>query len=172
VNRVRQTPAPQPGLQPSAAGQPDDGQLMRQRLREGLVELPEAIREFRTVLQSADRNFRNLEGFTKPLGERGPEIANAMVAAVDGLDMLVEEFTVLTRALNSREGTLGQLIHNPELYRNLNNLTSNANIVLAYFYDLLKGLRPTLDNVRIFTDKIATEPGRFIRGAINPSQTK
>jgi phospholipid/cholesterol/gamma-HCH transport system substrate-binding protein len=95
-----------------------------------------------------------------------------MVSAVDGLEKLVEEFTVLTSALNSREGTIGQLIHNPELYQNLNRLTGNANVVLEYFYDLLKGLRPTIDNVRIFTHKIAIEPGRLIGGAVNPSQIK
>ena len=164
---------PQPGLPPI------DGRELRYRLRQGLNELPSVItnaqttlNETRNMVQSADRNFRNLEGFTKPLGERGQEIATSMVEAVEGIDRLVEEFTVLSQALNSREGTLGQLIHNPQLYQNLNNLTGNANIVLKYFYDLLKGLRPVVDNVRIFTDKIATEPGRLIRGAVDPSMVK
>jgi phospholipid/cholesterol/gamma-HCH transport system substrate-binding protein len=168
-----------PAGQPPVGPQPIDGRQMRQRLRQGLYELPEVITDARTtlsetrsVLQSADRNFRNLEGFTQPLGERGPQIAQSIIDAVDGIDRLVEEFTVLVQALNSREGTLGQLIHNRELYQNLNTLTGNANTVLKYFYDLLKGLRPIVDNVRIFTDKIAQEPGRIVSGAVNPSVVK
>jgi phospholipid/cholesterol/gamma-HCH transport system substrate-binding protein len=166
-------PAPlQPRQQPPGGAQPIDGQQMRQRLRQGIAELPDAIQDFRTMVRSADRNLKNLEGFTQPLGERGPQIAQSIIDAVDGIDRLVEEFTVLVQALNSREGTLGQLIHNPQLYKNLNNLTGNADTVLRYFYDLLKGLRPIVDNVRIFTDKIAQEPGRIVSGAVNPSVVK
>jgi phospholipid/cholesterol/gamma-HCH transport system substrate-binding protein len=152
---------------------------MRSRLRDGLSQLPEVIGdarttlgETRTMVQSAQRNFQNLESFTKTLGERGPQVADSIVAAVQGLHTLVEEFTVLAQALNSRDGTVGQLIHNPELYQNLKTLTGNANIVLKYVYDLLQGVRPTIDNVRVFTDKIAREPGRLIGGAVNPSVVK
>jgi phospholipid/cholesterol/gamma-HCH transport system substrate-binding protein len=152
---------------------------MRRQLRQGLSELPQVISdarttlgETRTMVQSAQRNFQNLEGFTKPLGERGSQVADSIVAAVQGLDKLVEEFTILASALNSREGTVGQLIHNPELYQNLKTLSGNANVVLKYAYDLMQGLRPTIDNIRVFTDKIAREPGRLIGGAVNPSVVK
>jgi phospholipid/cholesterol/gamma-HCH transport system substrate-binding protein len=164
------------GRQPLPGQQPINGPEMRQRLRQGLYDLPSVIssaqttlNETRTMVESADRNFRNLEGFTKPLGERGPAIAESLVKAVDGLDTLVEDFTVLTQALNSRDGTLGQLIHNPQLYQNLNNLTGNANVVLQYVYELLHKMPQILDNVKVFTDKIAREPGRLIGGALNPN---
>jgi phospholipid/cholesterol/gamma-HCH transport system substrate-binding protein len=167
-----------PGQTPPAQ-QPTEGQQLRSRLRQGLVQLPEVIvdarttlGETRTMVQSAERNFRNLENFTKPLGERGPQVADSIVAAVQGLDTLVEEFTVLAQALNSRDGTIGQLIHSPELYRNLSILTKNADTVLRTLYTLLQRLEPTLENVRIFTDKIAREPGRLIGGAVNPSVIK
>jgi phospholipid/cholesterol/gamma-HCH transport system substrate-binding protein len=167
-----------PGQAPPA--QPaTEGQQLRSRLREGLAQLPEVIGDARTTLdetktmvQSAQRNFQNLENFTKPLGERGPQVADSIVAAVQGLDTLVEEFTVLAQALNSRDGTVGQLIHNPELYRNLSILTKNADTVLRTLYTLLQRLEPTVENIRVFTDKIATEPGRLIRGAVNPSVIK
>jgi phospholipid/cholesterol/gamma-HCH transport system substrate-binding protein len=172
AGQVPPAPGQLPGQQP-AAGQPINGDQMRRRLREGLLELPDAVREFRIVLRSADQNLQNLKGFTEPLGRNGEQIARSIVEAVDGLDRLVEEFSVLGAALNSREGTIGQLIHSPELHKNLNNLTHNAHIVLAYLYDLLKGLRPTIDNLRFFTDKIAREPGRLIGGAFSePSLIK
>ena len=38
--------------------------------------------------------------------------------------------------------------------------------------DLALRLRPILDDARIFTDKIAREPGRIVSGAVNPSIIK
>jgi phospholipid/cholesterol/gamma-HCH transport system substrate-binding protein len=152
---------------------PEDRQ-MRQRLKQGLSEVPDTIhdarvtmRNFNVVLESADKNLHNLEGFTEPLGRNGENIANALIESIAGLDKLVEEFTVLTQALNNREGTLGQLIHNPELYNNLNQLTCNANYVLARINDLTARLRPVVEDARVFMDKIAREPGRLVGGALN-----
>jgi phospholipid/cholesterol/gamma-HCH transport system substrate-binding protein len=164
---------------PVNAEPPVDGQEMRQRIRQGLNEFPDAIRDlrvtmdqFRVVLESANRNFRNLEGFTEPLGRRGEEIATSVVDAVDGLDRLVEEFTVLSQALNSREGTLGQLIHNPQLYENLNRLVHNANQVIVQINDLTLRLRPIANDARVFMDKVAREPGRVVTGGLSPSLVK
>jgi phospholipid/cholesterol/gamma-HCH transport system substrate-binding protein len=158
---------------------PADGQEMRQRIRQGLNDLPEAIREmritmqqFRVVLESANKNFQNLEGFTEPLGRRGEEIATSVVDAVEGLDRLVEEFTVLSQALNSREGTLGQFVHNPQLYENMNRLIHNANQVVVQINDLTLKLRPIVNDTRVFMDKVAREPGRVVTGGINPSVVK
>jgi phospholipid/cholesterol/gamma-HCH transport system substrate-binding protein len=151
----------------------------RDRLKQALNELPDAVRdvrvtmqEFRVVLESANKNFRNLEGFTEPLGQRGEEIANSIVDAVEGLDKLVEEFSVLSQALNSREGTLGQLIHNEQLYENLNRLVHNANQVVLQVNDITLRLRPVVNDARIFMDKVAREPGRVVTGGLNPSPIK
>jgi phospholipid/cholesterol/gamma-HCH transport system substrate-binding protein len=161
-------PGQQPLPQTAGQGQPVDGQQLRRRLRDGLNELPDAIHRFNVVLESADKNLKNLEGFTAPLGRNGPQIANSIVEAVDGLDTLVEEFTVLANALNRRDGTIGQLIHNPELYNRLNNLTLNADQVIRYIYEIAQRLRPVVEDARVFMDKIAREPGRVIGGAVGP----
>lgn len=164
---------------------PDD-RNMRNRLRQGLNELPDAVREgritlqdFRGVLQSAEKNFRNLEGFTEPLGQKGARIADSIVAAGDGLEKIVQEFAILGEALNNREGTVGQLIHNPDLYQNANILMKNANTVLGNFNDFVcratdmsKRLQVVIEDARVLMDKVAREPGRFIGGAINPSMIK
>ena len=169
-----------PGSQQPPAGQPPiDGRELRLRLRQGLNELPDAVREartamqeFRVVLESANKNFQNLEGFTEPLGRRGEDIANSIVEAVDGLDRLVEEFTVLSQALNNREGTLGQLIYNGQLYENLNRLIHNANQVVLQVNDLTLRLKPVVNDARVFMDKAAREPGRLVTGGLNPSPIK
>jgi phospholipid/cholesterol/gamma-HCH transport system substrate-binding protein len=188
VPAAQQLPAGQPfqNERPSSNGQqqpteqpPIDGRQLRQLIRQGLNELPEAVREaritmqeFRVVLESANKNFKNLEGFTEPLGRNGEQIANSIVDAVDGLDRLVEEFAVLSQALNSREGTLGQLIHNPQAYENLNRLMYNANQVVIRVECLTKRLQVVTEDARIFMDKIAKEPGRLATGGLNPSVIK
>jgi hypothetical protein len=66
-----------------------------------------------------------------------------------------------TRTLNSREGTLGQLMNNPEVYNNLSQAIVNVN-------HLTRQLEPILCDVRVITDKEARHTGDFIRDAISP----
>jgi phospholipid/cholesterol/gamma-HCH transport system substrate-binding protein len=160
------------GVQPPGIEPPVEGPEMRRRLRQGLNELPDAIREFRQTLELADRNLRNLEGFTEPLGQKGEAIADALIRAVDGVDRLIEDFNLLVQALNSREGTIGRLIHEPQTYENLNRLMCNANTVLGQIHELAQRLRPVVEDARTFMDKLAREPGRVVTGGLNPSPIK
>jgi phospholipid/cholesterol/gamma-HCH transport system substrate-binding protein len=165
--------------------QPDQAEVViqvpttRDRLKLALNELPDAVRdfrvtmqEFRVVLDSANKNFRDLEGFTQPLGQNGPRIVNSILETTDGLDRMVEELNVFTQALSSREGTLGQLIHDRQVYENLNRLLHNANQVVLQVNDITLRLRPVVNDARIFMDKVAREPGRVITGGLNPSPIK
>lgn len=169
-----------PNVQPPGVGQPPtDGQQMRQRMRQGLNEMPDAIREaritmqeFRKSLDLANKNLRNLEGLTEPLGARGDEIAESLIHAVQGLDKMVEDFNTLTVALNNPNGTIGRLIHDGKVYENLNRLMCNANAVLIQVDGFVKSLEPIRNDVRVFTDKIAREPGRIVTGGLQPSLQK
>ena len=49
------------------------------------------MNQFRVVLQSAEKNFKNLEGFTEPLGQKGTDITTSLLKAVDGLDRMATE---------------------------------------------------------------------------------
>ena len=167
-------PNGQPGVQPNPSGP-----QIRQKIRQGLDELPDAIHEFRvtlrdsrTVLQSAEKNFKNLEAFTEPLGQKGPEVADAILKAVVGLDQLVHDLGAVARALNNRDGTIGRLLNDPQVYENLNRLMFNANKVLCDIDDLMFNLKPVVHDAQIFMDKVATEPGRVITGGLNPSTVK
>jgi hypothetical protein len=174
------TQPPQQPVQPQGPGQqPIDGREMRQRLRQGLYELPDAIHEtrltladFRAVLETAHTNFKNLEGFTEVLGQKGDVFAEAMLRLADGLDTLIRDFNVLVTALNNREGTIGRLIYDPQAYENLNILMCNANRVLGNINFLVERLRPVAEDARVFMDKVAREPGRIVTGGLNPSVTK
>ena len=142
----------------------------RQNLRKSIVEVPKVLDEMSKTLEGiqrtvrlADANLRNLEGFTKPLGERGEKIAKDLSRATDLLDDLLTNVVQFSGALNSRDGTLGQLVHNPELYNRLNGAAKTVD-------DLVKEMRPIIRDVRVFSDKLARNPELLgVRGALKPS---
>ncbi len=143
-------------------------------LRRGLADLPELIASaqatmveakqtmagFQQTIDRANTNLENLEGFTGPLGERGEELVAKVEASIENVSALLEQFTQFGQALNSDTGSLGRLMHSPELYENLNR--SVRNIERA-----ARQLQPILSDVRVFTDKIARDPGRIgVSGAL------
>jgi phospholipid/cholesterol/gamma-HCH transport system substrate-binding protein len=143
---------------------------LREMAREARITLQDvrhAADDVSTMAEAAGRNLTNLEGFTEPLGRQGEQIASAIIKSFDGLGRIVEELTVLVDALNNREGTIGQLIHNPQVYDNLNCLLTNFNHVVLRINELTKRLQVVAEDARVFMDKIAREPGRIVGGALN-----
>ena len=159
---------------------------LRNELADALREFPVLMNETRTTMQragqtldnfdqvvaSAERNLQNLEGLTAPLGERGEEIADLLISAIDNLDIVMRDLSRFAHDLNSGEGTIGKLVHDPELYNRASLLLANSNVVVTRIYEFTKDFRPIVDDIRTFTDKIAREPGRIIGGAVNPSIRK
>ncbi len=146
----------------------------RGRLKEGVAEAPEILRDARDTLAQIrealdgmdetvgllNRNLRNVEGFTGSLDEQGRVVLDRLSQGAEKLDLLLGEAHAFTQALNSQKGTLGQLVHNPELYDNLNQ-------AVATIEDLTRQLRPVVRDARVFSDKIARHPELLgVRGAI------
>ena len=154
---------------------------VRQSLRAAASDLPALLADTRSTVQTATEtldslssvveragtNLRNLEGLTEPLGERGPQIARSLLAAVDNLNVALLDVQEFASALNDSEGTVSRLVKDRTIADNLETTIANANTVIVRVNDLLKELRPILYDVRVFSDKIAREPGRLIGGAVN-----
>ncbi len=152
---------------------------MRQRLRQSLNDLPELIADARQTMQQArdtldnfervgqraETNLANLEGFTKPLGERGPQLVENIDQSMRNLDALLEQMVRFSEALNNREGTLGKLVYEPDVYNKLDRAASNVE-------DVSRRLRPIIDDLRVFSDKIATDPRQLgVKGALDRRPT-
>jgi len=146
------------------------------KLRQSLEELPEFISEtrqtmtvarttledFRRVSAKAENNLENLEKFTKPLGEKGEQLVANVDASTRNLNELLAQLVTFSEALNSGQGTLGKLVHDDDVYRKIDRLMTNAE-------DLSRRLRPIVDDVRTFTDKIARDPRQLgLKGAMDP----
>jgi phospholipid/cholesterol/gamma-HCH transport system substrate-binding protein len=152
-----------------------DDPLMREDLRQSLRVLPETIRNADQTLQKANaafesmqqasdqasQNLANLQNFTKPLGERGPQMVDNLDGSLANINELLEQLVTFTDNLNSREGSLGRLLNDPTLYMRLDHTLANAE-------EITSRIKPILDDIRVFSDKIARDPRQLgLKGALD-----
>jgi phospholipid/cholesterol/gamma-HCH transport system substrate-binding protein len=144
--------------------------VIRQDLAAALQEMPRLMAETRVVvgrinesMDSVDRSLGNVEEFTSILGKQGGDAIVRLNGSVDKLDRLMSEVLVFSESLNNSKGTIGQLVHNPELYHSVNRAVKNIE-------ELTQQLRPIVSDARVFSDKIARHPEVLgVRGAIKPN---
>ena len=79
------------------------------------------------LLTTADGVLTNTEGFTRQLNSI--DVANTM----NKVNQTLTNVQQMTDALNSKEGTLGLLMHDPQLYNNLNATMSDADKLMIDF---------------------------------------
>jgi len=140
----------------------------RANLKQTLDALPQVLGDLQstvqgmgTVLDSADQNLRNLDGLTRPLGERGPGMVAQIDATIGRLDEVLQQAVFFTKALNESDGTLGRLVRDPRVYEDLAAAAANVK-------GLSRELRPIVDDIRVFSDKIARHPESLgVRGALD-----
>ena len=140
----------------------------REKMKAAIEALPQVLADLRTTVQgigttvdTADRNLRNLEGLTKPLGDRGEQMVAQVDRTIGRLDETLKQAALFTKALNESQGTLGKLVRDPQVYNDLAQAAQNVS-------KLTKDLRPIVDDVRVFTDKIARHPEQLgVRGALD-----
>lgn len=143
--------------------------VVREELKATLQQMPELMQETRMAIgrmnQSmdlVDKNLTNVQEFTSILGKQGGETLIRLNESVDKLDRLMSEALVFSQSLNDSKGTIGQLVHNPELYHSVNRAVKNIE-------ELTQDLRPIVSDARIFSDRIARHPELLgVRGAIKP----
>lgn len=153
----------------------------RMQLRDSMKDLPELIKEARAavarsneafdnfgrVAKSAETTFLNLENFTRPLGQRGENIVTNLEGSLANANELLEQLVEFSDNLNNNEGSIGKLMNDPELYNRLNRVLANTE-------DATRRVRPILDDLRVFSDKLARDPRQLgVKGALDrrPSGT-
>jgi phospholipid/cholesterol/gamma-HCH transport system substrate-binding protein len=130
-------------------------------VRDTLHQTQDTLTKFDQVRLKAEKNLDNLAGLTEPLGERGDVLINNIDSTISNLDELVQQLVQFSRAINSGEGSLGKLVYDRELYDRLNRSADNIETAT-------RRIRPILEDVRTFTDKIATDPRQLgVKGALD-----
>jgi phospholipid/cholesterol/gamma-HCH transport system substrate-binding protein len=137
------------------------------RIKETVERMPVVLDEARTtiaglrgVMDSLDRNLRNLENFTEPFGENAQARIARVDHAIEKLDNLVTQLEFFGRHLNSDRSTLGRLAREPDVYERLRSAVENID-------EMTHQLEPILRDARVFTDKIARHPEQLgVRGVL------
>jgi len=112
------------------------------------------------AVENANVALRNIGRFTDPLGERADELIDGAVNSLGNLDVLLADMRVFANRLNSGNGTIARLVDDQQLYFEVIQTIQNVRL-------LSQRLQPIADDVRVFTDKIARDPGQLgVRGAL------
>lgn len=151
---------------------------MQENLRKSVNDLPRVLNDLSTTIsglkstmQLADQNLENLQGITKPLGERGPILVQNVDRALTQLDSLMAEVGQFTRNLTNSQGTVARLVNDPQLYEQISETVSTINRLSqdlsSDIRPILRDIRPIVNDVRVLTDKAARHPEQFgVRGLI------
>jgi phospholipid/cholesterol/gamma-HCH transport system substrate-binding protein len=132
-----------------------------QETRETLALARSTLESFQQVSEKAHVNLENLEQFTGPLGQRADELYEELQRSAIELRRTLTNVSQFTESLQDGQGTIGRLVHDDELYVSIRNVVANAE-------EVTKRLRPVIEDMRIFTDKIARDPSQLgVRGALD-----
>jgi phospholipid/cholesterol/gamma-HCH transport system substrate-binding protein len=123
----------------------------QQELRTAMRELPETLRQLRTTMEKAQTRLDDMEPFTKKLGSQ--ETVDRLDRATRRLDQVMGDLAAFSESLKKPQGSLGLMLHDRQLYDHLNRAAENVD-------NLTRQLQPILNDVRIFTDKVARHPER------------
>ncbi len=140
---------------------------LREQIKQTIAEMPAVLKETRATVErmsgtfaSLEQNMKNIEGLTRPLGERGTSLVGEFDSSMKKLNQLSDNMLRFSQELNDPQGSLGALLHDKELYQQIIHIAKNIN-------ELTRDLKPIVDNVWVFTDKIARHPESLgVRGAI------
>ncbi len=162
---------------------------LRESLEASVNELPELLRDARTTLDKAQETFQsferagdqfekvgaaaertisgfqntveNLEQFSEPLAENSDELVAQVMHTLASLDRALVQVEGFGSTLNNSDGSLKRFLEDDEIYYRIRRTIENIEQASAR-------VRPILDDVRIFTDKVARDPRQLgVRGAIS-----
>ena len=112
------------------------------------------------TFKAAERTVHNVERFSEPLARRSDEIVEQVVQSLKSVDRALAEVETLGATLNNDNGSIQRLIKDEEIYWQLRRTIANVEQASSR-------IKPILDDVRIFTDKVARDPRQLgVRGAI------
>jgi phospholipid/cholesterol/gamma-HCH transport system substrate-binding protein len=142
----------------------------QENLRTTLAALPKMVEDARQTIQAvrtavvkADAALGNLSEVTEPLAKRSHSIATRLDHSIASLETVMTEMAVFSRTINAENGSLSLFVKDPQLYRNSVQATSEMAL-------MMKNLGPLMEDLRIFSDKIARHPELLgVSGVIEPS---
>ena len=125
-----------------------------------LVEVRTAIEPFKGVGEKAELNLQQLETFTKTLGDEGPAVIQDVRNSVAKIETLIANVELFTEQLKQKDGTVGKLFTDPQVYERLNSSLANIERITVQ-------VQPLIADFRVFADSLARDPAQLgVKGAL------
>lgn len=129
---------------------------------EGLGKEFEGIGETtRNILDNANTAVENIAEITEPISQNSETIVANVVSALANLDTLSVDLKKFTARLNNSRG-VSELIENPMLGVRVDQTLRDIQIASRNVGILTQKLQPIVADVRVFSDKLARNPGALI----------
>ena len=137
---------------------------------EGLGKEFEGIGEtIRNAVENASVAIENIAAITDPVSKNSEVLVANAVTALANLDTLAMDLKRFTSRLNNSNGTVAQLIDNPQLYYKTTETLNKIQSASGNIQVISQKLIPIVNDFRIASDKIARDPGGQlgVRGALS-----
>ena len=123
----------------------------------------------RKAVENANVAIENIAEITEPVSKNSEALVANAVRAMADIDTLAVDLKKITSRLNTSNGTVAQLIDNPQLYYQATKSLNNIPMASANVQVLTQKLQPIVNDIRVFSDKIARSPGAVVdlKGAIS-----
>ncbi|MCY2985257.1 MAG: MlaD family protein [Planctomycetota bacterium] len=130
---------------------------------EGLGKEFEGIGEtIRKAVDNANTAIENIAEITEPVSQNSEVLVANAVNALENLNALSVDLKRFTTRLNNSRGTVAELVDNPQIAYKVNQTLQNIQTASANVEILTQRLQPIIGDVRVFSDKIARNPGALI----------
>ena len=130
---------------------------------EGLGKEFEGIGEtIRKAVDNANTAIENIAEITEPVSQNSEVLVANAVSALDNLNALSVDLKRFTTRLNNSQGTIAQLVDNPQIAFKVDQTLQSIRSASGNVEILTQKLQPILGDVRVFSDKIARNPGALI----------
>ncbi|TWT83228.1 mce related protein [Planctomycetes bacterium CA13] len=125
------------------------------------VAAEDTVRSAKSTVDSLDRTVKNVEKFTEPLADRGGELVEQVLTSLASVDRTLAQVETFGKTLNNSDGSFRRFLEDDEIYWDVRRTIENIEEASAK-------IRPIIDDVRIFSDKIARDPRELgVRGALS-----
>ena len=140
------------------------------RLEETLSAMPRLVDETRLTVRAVHSTVRSisdtmnqLRDITAPLAQNSESFAKQLHGTLGNLEHLSGQLSVVAELAADEDGSLNRFLTDPDLYRNLNQSAASLAV-------LLRNMEPVVEDLRIFSDKVARHPELIgVSGALRSS---
>ncbi|MDR1385081.1 MAG: MlaD family protein [Planctomycetaceae bacterium] len=166
VDELISDPEIKQGIKTSSTQLPtiiDEAKILMTNINQMTADMKTLLARADGTMGKVDQNLNNISKFTESLGDVGPQFIDALSGVAQNFEVTAAQLSKFSQSLNNPDGSIGQLINDPEFFQSLNHTVKNVEQVT-------RQLQPILRDVNVFSDKIARQPSLLgLRGVFEKS---